>query len=150
MENAKDSEARPYDLGSDEESEHENSTPARPLQVAATQPIGDVQGEQQFRRSTRLRKPTQKASESYALSVEVDEPLSVQEALQSIYAADWRQAMDAEYESLIKNQTWELMILPLGRRVVGCKWLFKQKYKSDGSIDRYKARLVAKGYTQIA
>ncbi|KAH9328940.1 hypothetical protein KI387_001048, partial [Taxus chinensis] len=82
MENDKDSETRPYDLGSDEESKHENYTPARPLQVAATHPIGDAQGEQQLRRSTRLRKPTQKAYESYALNVEVDEPLSVQEALQ--------------------------------------------------------------------
>ncbi|KAH9311152.1 hypothetical protein KI387_026187, partial [Taxus chinensis] len=89
MENDKDSETRPYDFRSDEESEDENSTPGRPLQVVSTQPIGDEQGEQQLCRSTRLRKLTQKASESYALSVEVDEPLSVQEVLQSIYAADW-------------------------------------------------------------
>ena len=38
--------------------------------------------------------------------------------------------------------------LPAGANVVGWKWVFKLKYKSDGSIERYKARLVAKGYNQ--
>ena len=41
-----------------------------------------------------------------------------------------------------------MSVLPEGRKIVGCKWIFSIKYKADGSIDRYKARLVAKGYTQ--
>ena len=40
------------------------------------------------------------------------------------------------------------MTLPLGKSVVGCKWIYKVKTYSDGSIKRYKARLVAKGFTQ--
>ena len=39
--------------------------------------------------------------------------------------------------------------LPRGRRAVKCKWVFKIKFKSDGTIARYKARLVAKGYNQV-
>lgn len=38
---------------------------------------------------------------------------------------------------------------PLGKRIVGCKWVYKIKYNYDGSISRYKACLVDKGYTQI-
>ena len=38
--------------------------------------------------------------------------------------------------------------LPSGKNVVGCKWSFKIKRNSDGSLARYKARLVAKGYLQ--
>ena len=38
--------------------------------------------------------------------------------------------------------------LPDGKNVVGVKWIYKIKHKSDGSLDKYKARLVAKGYSQ--
>ncbi|KAM1862094.1 hypothetical protein ACFX14_002598 [Malus domestica] len=50
--------------------------------------------------------------------------------------------------ALHKNDTWEIMKLPKGKKPVGCRWVFTVKYKADGSVDRYKARLVAKGYTQ--
>ena len=40
------------------------------------------------------------------------------------------------------------MTLPPGKSVVGCKWIYKIKTRSDGSIECYKARLVAKGFTQ--
>ena len=51
-------------------------------------------------------------------------------------------------KALRKNDTWELMSLPMGKRAVGCKWVYAVKHKADGSIERYKARLVAKGFTQ--
>jgi len=56
--------------------------------------------------------------------------------------------MNDEMRSLQKNQTWELVDLPQGKKPVGCRWIYTIKYKADGSIERYKARLVAKGYTQ--
>ncbi|RVW82938.1 Retrovirus-related Pol polyprotein from transposon RE2 [Vitis vinifera] len=72
-------------------------------------------------------------------------PNSVQEAL-----ADprWKAAMNEEMKSLQKNETWELVKCPPGKKPVGCRWIYTVKYKVDGSIERFKARLVAKGYTQ--
>ena len=51
-------------------------------------------------------------------------------------------------DALQKNKTWELVDLPIGKKLVGCKWVFTVKFKGDGSLERYKVRLVAKGYTQ--
>lgn len=49
-------------------------------------------------------------------------------------------------EALKKNDTWELITLPRGKRTVGCRWVYTLKHKADGSIER--ARIVAKGFTQ--
>ncbi|XP_048425117.1 cytochrome P450 85A1-like [Pyrus x bretschneideri] len=59
----------------------------------------------------------------------------------------WTKAMEEKMDALQKNQTWDLVLLPRGKKKVGCRWVYTIKYKADGSIERYKARLVAKGYT---
>ncbi|KAK2377577.1 putative mitochondrial protein [Trifolium repens] len=62
---------------------------------------------------------------------------------------EWRQAMIDEMCALQSSGTWELVPLPPGKSLVGCRWLYTVKVGPDGKIDRFKARLVAKGYTQI-
>jgi Reverse transcriptase (RNA-dependent DNA polymerase) len=61
---------------------------------------------------------------------------------------NWVNAMNDELDALKRNQTWDLVKLPNGKQTVRCRWIYKIKYKSDGTLERYKARLVAKGYTQ--
>lgn len=45
------------------------------------------------------------------------------------------------------NHTWTVTSLPEGYKPIGCKFVFKTKLKSDGTLDKYKARLVAQGFT---
>lgn len=57
-------------------------------------------------------------------------------------------AMKTEIQALEDNGTWELVQLLPWKRPIGYKWVYKVKYKADGSIERFKAQLVAKGYNQ--
>lgn len=57
-------------------------------------------------------------------------------------------ATKEELLAMETNRTWTVVPLPPNKHTIGCKWIYKIKYKSDGSIERYKARLVSKGYTQ--
>ena len=56
--------------------------------------------------------------------------------------------MKDEMDSMASDRVWNLVELPDGVKVIGCKWVFKTKKDSMGNIERYKARLVAKGFTQ--
>ncbi|KAJ0512023.1 putative RNA-directed DNA polymerase [Helianthus annuus] len=60
----------------------------------------------------------------------------------------WVEAMNNEMEALYRNNTWVLVDLPKDRKPIGCKWVYKVKYKANGEIERYKAKLVAKGFNQ--
>jgi hypothetical protein len=56
--------------------------------------------------------------------------------------------MRKEIQALCANRTWTLMPFHPSMNVVGSRWVYKFKRRSDGSIEWYKARLVARGFTQ--
>ncbi|KAG5666425.1 hypothetical protein PVAND_014454 [Polypedilum vanderplanki] len=76
------------------------------------------------------------------------EPRTYKQAIQSEDKDKWIAAMDQEIKSLCDNDAWCLVDLPVGRKAVGSKWVFKRKENQDGNIIEYKARLVAQGYSQ--
>lgn len=78
--------------------------------------------------------------------IENKEPKSYSQAMQS---AEWCESMANEIQALESNNIWIVCPLPEGKSTIGCKWVYKIKCHSDGTIERYKARLVAKGYTQV-
>ncbi|CAH9094352.1 unnamed protein product, partial [Cuscuta epithymum] len=56
--------------------------------------------------------------------------------------------MADEFNALLSNQTWDLVPWDGLKNVVGCKWVYKTKYDSDGTVERHNARLVAQGLKQ--
>ncbi|KAK2999074.1 hypothetical protein RJ639_024033 [Escallonia herrerae] len=61
----------------------------------------------------------------------------------------WGAAMRAEIDTLEANGTWTIEDIPPGKKPIGSKWVYKIKFNSDGSIERYKARVVVRGDTQV-
>ena len=57
--------------------------------------------------------------------------------------------MMEEYDSIVRNSAWEIVPRPVGKSVVGSRWIYKVKQVVDGSVENYKARFVALGFSQI-
>lgn len=60
----------------------------------------------------------------------------------------WVEVVQAEITTLEENNTWSIVLLPPGKVLIGCKWVFKVMYKSSREVERYKVILVAKNYSQ--
>ncbi|KAL6505058.1 hypothetical protein OROGR_024875 [Orobanche gracilis] len=73
------------------------------------------------------------------------EPQNITQALKQ---PQWRKAMQEEHDALTRNNTWSLVPPESAPNLVGCKWVFRTKFKPDGTVERLKARLVAKGFHQ--
>lgn len=59
---------------------------------------------------------------------------------------EWRSVMALEFDAIQQNGTWTVVPAKPNMNIVGCKWVYKLKYKADGSFEHYKAHLVAKGF----
>ena len=59
----------------------------------------------------------------------------------------WREAMVEEYDSIMRNDVWEVVSRPKGKSVVTSRWIYKVKYVVDGSIEKHKARFMAGGFS---
>ena len=106
--------------------------------------VDDVQ---EIRRIKRARKEKDYDNDFLAYVVE-DELVSYYDAIKSVDAPFWLEAINNKLESIMSNHTWELVELPPKVKPIDCKWVFKRKLKLDGTIDKFKACLVAKGNKQ--
>jgi hypothetical protein len=105
----------------------------------------DSSPEQLVRRSYRLRRPSDCYSTSAFTVTALSEPTSYRDA---ILHPEWQHAMTDEIVAFERTGTWNLVPYPPRVHPITCKWVYKVKARSDGSLERYKARLVARGFQQ--
>ena len=77
------------------------------------------------------------------------DPTTYEEAMSRGDARHWKRACAEELEEFVRQNPFSAVPRPIGRKVIGCKWVFKTKLDAEGQIERYKARLVAQGFSQI-
>ena len=122
------------------------SSTLRPKWWAKT--ISDLRPDELIEGRTSRNKSIQHNTVNIALMANIHSIPEPQTYAEAKGIPEWEHAMDAELQSLQKNHTWVLSDLPLGKKPISCKWVYKVKYHADGTLDKYKARLVARGFTQ--
>ena len=123
-------------------------SPASPQERApVVDPVTDQTPLLPLRRSDWVRAPPTHLRDysCFLVILSFHEPHTYRKACTNLL---WQQTMTEELQALEKTHTWDLVDLPSGKSVIGCKWVYKIKIKSDGTIEQFKARLVAKGYAQ--
>ncbi|GAA0145542.1 transmembrane signal receptor [Lithospermum erythrorhizon] len=103
--------------------------------------------EEEPRRSKRARVEKSFSSDFVTYMLE-SEPRTYQEAVSSTDGPLCKEAIRSEVNSILQNDTWELVDLLPGCKALKSKWNFKRKVKSNGTIVKYKSRLVICGNRQ--
>jgi hypothetical protein len=99
-------------------------------------------------RKSKRRRVAKSFGDDYIVYLMDDTPMTMEHAYSSPDADLWKEAVWSKMDSIMSNETWEVVDHPYGCKPIWCKWVFKKKIRPDGTIERYKARHVAKCYTQ--
>ncbi|KAJ9544859.1 hypothetical protein OSB04_024566 [Centaurea solstitialis] len=111
----------------------------------ASQVIGDVASPMITRKQSREAGYVNTHSGMLSCFLSQSEPKKVLDAMKD---PSWIEAMQEELLQFVLQHVWDLVDLPKGHRVIGTKWIFRNKTDERGIVIKNKARLVAQGYTQ--
>jgi hypothetical protein len=90
-----------------------------------------------LRRSELVRRQPVRYSPHSCLAQVLQVPDNYHDAVTRCDATNWKQAMNEELASLVANNTWTLVSLPVHVKPIICirRWVFAIKQNSDGSIE---------------
>ena len=159
VENSFDSESSEDESSGDDEEDEEpeaGNEQDESKEDEPVQPEGPAAGDDittpVLRRSDRERRPPVRfqydKQGNQVLAFYQTDPKSHDEAMTSPYAAEWREAENAELRALLETNTFDEVDEQPGMKVIDMRWVFVTKTKPGGPIDCHKARLVAKGFQQ--
>ncbi|PKU73081.1 Retrovirus-related Pol polyprotein from transposon TNT 1-94 [Dendrobium catenatum] len=125
-----------------------HSLPIQQANTSLPDPLPSVLPQTRHTMVTRLKTGSLKPKQHFDLQhklTKISDPTCYSVAVKH---QCWRDAMSTEFQALQAQGTWDLVPSPPNQIVLGCKWIYKTKRHSDGSIARYKAPFVAQGFRQ--
>lgn len=106
------------------------------------------------RKSSRVRKPkvicsccNKAMTDILEISLENQDPKTIQEALASQNSEMWLEAVNEEMSRLHGFETWVIVPRPSDKNIVGSRWVFTKRINEHGEVMDFKARLVARGFS---
>ncbi|KAJ9548880.1 hypothetical protein OSB04_021423 [Centaurea solstitialis] len=112
----------------------------------ASQVIGDVASPMITRKQSREAGYVNAHAGMLSCFLSQNEPKKVSDAMKD---PSWIEAMQEELLQFVLQHVWDLVDLPKGQRVIGTKWIFRNKTDERGIVIKNKARLVAQGIEAI-
>lgn len=122
-----------------------SSQPEPPAMISSPNPPQNPTQGVITRSRNNIHKPNPKYAHPTMVEHKYIEPTTVTQALKDPLL---REAMEDEITTLYKLDTWDLVPSENTQNLIICKWVFRIKYKPDGTIEWYRACLVAKGFQQ--
>ena len=102
-----------------------------------------------LRRSSRTSRPPARYGFTHSSLMTTLSSISIPSSyLQAVQQDCWNQAMKEELDASDLNHTWDIVECPSAVKLIGCKWIYSIKLRSDGPLNRHKARLVVLGNRQ--
>lgn len=80
------------------------------------------------------QKVTNLGDDFYIFLIDKD-PKAYKEEMSSLNAPFWKEGIKSEIKLIMFNHTWEVVDLPPETKIIGCKWIFKWKLKTNGSME---------------
>jgi hypothetical protein len=120
-----------------------NNDPTEMIENNEQTLVENLWGDNETSKKSKRQRTAKSFGYDFIVYLVDDTPRTIGEAYSSLDADYWKEAIKSELDSIMSNGTWEVVSRPYG-----CKWVFKKKFRPDGTIEKYKARFVAKGYTQ--
>ena len=138
-----------YDEASEDEDEDFDDAHEDIVEPVVVEPPPPVVEPRRSGRETHKPDRLGYSENAFSADIQIPEPRSWKEAMKSSDAASWKKAAEAEYQSLVKHHTWDMVPLPEGKKLVGGRWVFRAKHDEYGRIERFKGRYVAQGFSQV-
>jgi hypothetical protein len=108
-----------------------NDEPSEMIEHNKQTLVENLQGDNETFRKSKRQRTAKSFGDDFIVYLVDDTPRTIEEAYSSLDADYWKEAIKSEMDSIMSNETWEVVTRRYGRKPIGCKWVFKKHYNKN-------------------